>query len=119
MSVGRTILQSLIGLVTAVAAFVGGLFVASRIPGTGVKWLNELGEMVVGAVIFVCCLSVGLALRLRAESLLITAGLVLAFLVAVSELSENWDYTALPVALSAAVVFIVGVIKQYVFPRKC
>jgi hypothetical protein len=119
MKFGRTILQSLIGLVIAVAAFMGGLFLCSRIPGAGGKWLSGLGEMVMGSVLFVCCASAGLALRFRAHSLLVSAGLILVFLMAIGELSDNWHYTALPVALSAAVLFTVGLIKQHAHARKC
>ena len=119
MSIARTVLQSVVGLVVAVAAFMGGLFLCSRIPGTGGKWLSELGEIVMGSVLFACCASAGLALRFRALSLLVTAGLILAILIVIGELGGNWHYTALPVALSASVIFTVGIIKQYVHARKC
>ncbi len=119
MNIARTITQSLIGVFVALAAFFGGLAVCSLIPGTGIKWVNERGQAVVGIVVFSACLGVGLVRRFRAGALVISAVLITLLLTAIRELSENWHYTALPVGLSAVLALCIRFLYEQARTKKC
>jgi hypothetical protein len=119
MNIARPIVQSTIGVFAAVVAFLGGLALCSIIPGTGIKWVNERGQAVVGIVVFSVCLGVGLVRRFQAGSLFISAALITLLLTAIRELSENWHYTALPVGLSAALALCIRFIYEHSRTKKC
>jgi len=119
MNIARSIMQSAIGLFVAIAAFFGGLALCSLIPGTGIKWINERGQAVVGITVFSACLVIGLVRRFLVGSLFISAALITLLLTAIQELSENWHYTALPVGLSATLVLCIRLSYEHARPKKC
>ncbi len=123
MNLRRSILQSLLGFVVAVASFVMSLYVASEIQGPGSKWLDGLGELIVACTILACCLAVGFVLRFSGGALLGSSGWVVVLLVAISsdfhkELVANWHYTALPVAISGCLLLAIRRFRECVRPLK-
>lgn len=123
MNLCRSILQSLLGFVVAVASFVLGLFIAGQFQSPGSKWLDGVGELIVACSILVCCLAVGFGLHFRGGVLFVSAGWVVVLLAAISsdfykELVANWHYTALPVAISCCLLLAIRRLREFVRPAK-
>ncbi len=132
----KVLVQSVIGFVAVVAAFIGGTMVCEFcIPGTMGKYLTQLGEVIVGVVLFVVTLGVALLARFDRRSLFISAGLVPAAILlcmlpglassakagflfdglrgGLKDLFFVSRHTTLPVALAAALVFLIRIVSDH------
>jgi hypothetical protein len=132
----RVLKQSLLGVVIVVASFIAGTMVCEFcVPDTGIKCLNERGEAIVGSIIFAATLAVALLARFDRRSLFVTAALipgVISFFMLPGLLSSLRAefllealpgglreivfvsrHTTLPVAISAALLFLIrGIVDQ-------
>jgi len=78
---GTIAAQALLGLVAVVVAYVLGMIIAASVPGTGWKYLNDMGEIAVGTWIFLAMLCLWIVARFAVTSMFITTGLLFALML--------------------------------------
>jgi hypothetical protein len=118
----KLLMQSVVGLLVVVATYVVGAFLTTMLPGSGGKYMNPLGELIVAALIFVTTLVLGVFARFTRITLFISLGLTLVFEIVVltilsgghwsGDLQEVWSHTLLPVGISAITILLIRMYQK-------
>ena len=112
----KIFLQSLLGLLVVIAAYVAGVFLSVLVPGANSsKYLLPLGEVIVATLIFLFTLTLGVLARFKPSVLFLTVGLTAFFEVSVLLLLFReccfmeiiWGHTLPPVAMAAIVILFI------------
>ena len=112
----KIFLQSLLGLLVVIAAYVAGVFVSVLVPGANAsKYLNPLGEVIVATLIFLFTLTLGVLAHFKPSVLFLTVGLAAFFEMFVllllfrdcSDMEIIGGHTLPPVAMAAIVILFI------------